>query len=205
MGQRDYGGHGRIRARGHELILPLTAHVVVEGRPGMGNASRRTGGAILDRLHTGHRQLYVPERGGMGRTAKYGPLISRGLPPQSRSFCALALPQEAHMLPHQASGDPGQYIPHVCRSPGGHSQATSAGMPLSGMYFSGDLEPHQYQDCGAPTDGPTDLLAPQTHDQGRDPGGQAQTTSQSRVRGGVPPCVQYTFYSRGMDLYVGMV
>ena len=81
---------------------------VVEGRPNIGHAPGRMGGVLPDQLHPGHRQLPVPELGGLVSKAQHGPLLVIGVPLCSRAYCALALTREAHTLTHQEYGDPGQ-------------------------------------------------------------------------------------------------
>ena len=55
----------------------------------MGHAPGRTGGVVLERLHPGHRQFSVPERGGPGRKAQHIPLPNLGMPPRSRACRAI--------------------------------------------------------------------------------------------------------------------
>ena len=69
----------------------------------------------------------------LGRKSQHVPLPGLGLPPWSRTCRAFTIPREAYMLPHQASGDPGQGRPYVCQAPTGHPQAISAGTSLSGL------------------------------------------------------------------------
>ena len=120
-GRRDYRGIGRGGDGGHDRPLPPTEQAVVEGRTHMGHVLGRTGGALLDRLHHGHRQLSVPEFSGLGRQAYHGPLPDIGVTPRSRACCAFVIPREVYMLPYQSSKNPGQCRPHVCQTPVGHN------------------------------------------------------------------------------------
>ena len=99
----------------------------------MVHAQGNPGGALPDQLNPEHRQLSVPECSVLGRKAQQVTLPGLGLPPQIRSCGTFALPREEYTLPHQASDDPRQFIPHVCQALTDHLQATLAGTPPSGL------------------------------------------------------------------------
>ena len=69
------------------------AHAMVEVRTHMGHAAERPGGALPDRLNTGHIQLSIPERSVLGRKAQHGPLPGLGGPPRISACRAFVLPR----------------------------------------------------------------------------------------------------------------
>ena len=108
----------------------------------MGHVPGRPGGALLEQPHTGHIQLSVPERSGPGRKI-WGASDEKRLPCAFRAF---TLPREAYTLPYQDPGDPGQGIPHFCRSLESHPQAPLEETSLSGLDITQDLESDRHQD-----------------------------------------------------------
>ena len=116
-----------FRAGVHVHTLPPAHQIMGAGRVNVVHAPPREGGLVLDGLHSGDEQPYIPKSFHPVPPAQLGPIHVYWVPTRSRLTGAYRIPGKMPSVPSMppATSDPGR--PVVCRPEAGDYQAASQG------------------------------------------------------------------------------